>query len=422
MKRALLPLAGIGLMLVIASSDTFGRGGGGRGGGGGGGGARGGGGGARPSAGAGRSPSLGGGGGNYSRPSGGGTARPNTGAVTRPNTGAITPRPNTGAISRPNVGSNVGAVTRPSTGDVGRFLDIQAPATGAIGAGNIGGGNVAGGGFFEGGRASQLPAGGAGIASRPGVGNGDRTGIGSALQNRGNLANNRPDRIDNRQQRQGDRQQRRDQVRDQVRDNHPQLNFWSQYPNWAAWRINRPYRWATWAAITGWFGAGWGEPVYYNYGDNVYYSGDQVIYGDQPAATADAYADQAEAIASSAPQGNPQDSEWMPLGVFAVTQDGAANGAVPTIYVQLAVNKAAVINGFVNNTATGDTQPLVGKVDKTTQRAAWEINGKQFPVMETGIFSLTQDAAPALIHFADGQTQQWLLVRLPDPTTPSTSQ
>jgi len=35
--------------------------------------------------------------------------------------------------------------------------------------------------------------------------------------------------------------------------------------------------------------------------------------------------------------------------------------------------------------------------------------------METGIYNLTKDDAPALLHFEDGQTQQWLLVRLDDP-------
>jgi hypothetical protein len=35
--------------------------------------------------------------------------------------------------------------------------------------------------------------------------------------------------------------------------------------------------------------------------------------------------------------------------------------------------------------------------------------------METGIYNLTKDTAPALVHFADGQTQQWLLVRLDEP-------
>jgi hypothetical protein len=35
--------------------------------------------------------------------------------------------------------------------------------------------------------------------------------------------------------------------------------------------------------------------------------------------------------------------------------------------------------------------------------------------METGISNLTKDESPALIHFAEGQTQQWLMIRLEDP-------
>ena len=54
-------------------------------------------------------------------------------------------------------------------------------------------------------------------------------------------------------------------------------------------------------------------------------------------------------------------------------------------------------------------------IDKTSQRAAWGVAGQERPIMETGIANLTQDQAPALIHFADGQTQQWLLVRLEEP-------
>jgi hypothetical protein len=37
--------------------------------------------------------------------------------------------------------------------------------------------------------------------------------------------------------------------------------------------------------------------------------------------------------------------------------------------------------------------------------------------METGVANLTQDTTPALIHFADGTTQQWLLVRMEQPGT-----
>jgi hypothetical protein len=53
--------------------------------------------------------------------------------------------------------------------------------------------------------------------------------------------------------------------------------------------------------------------------------------------------------------------------------------------------------------------------DKGTQRVAWNVVGKTRPIMETGIGNLTQDSAPALVHFADGQTQQWLMVRLEEP-------
>jgi hypothetical protein len=35
--------------------------------------------------------------------------------------------------------------------------------------------------------------------------------------------------------------------------------------------------------------------------------------------------------------------------------------------------------------------------------------------METGIANLTKDTSPALIHFPDGTTQQWLLVRMEQP-------
>lgn len=40
---------------------------------------------------------------------------------------------------------------------------------------------------------------------------------------------------------------------------------------------------------------------------------------------------------------------------------------------------------------------------------------EELPIMETGLENLTQDSVPALIHFADGQTQQWLMVRIPEP-------
>ena len=54
-------------------------------------------------------------------------------------------------------------------------------------------------------------------------------------------------------------------------------------------------------------------------------------------------------------------------------------------------------------------------VDKKSQRAAFVVSGKTSPILETGIVNLTKDEAPALLHFSDGQSQQWLLVRLEEP-------
>jgi hypothetical protein len=365
----------------------------------------------RPSAGA--RPSTG----NLSSPG----ARPSPG--TRPSTGGLPvagTRPGTGGL--PSAGTRPSTGARPSRGDLQNFLDVPKPSTGAIagagsrpGGSNLGaavGAGVAGGAAAEflqnrgGPSAGQLPAAG----TRPAAGQ-----VANRAAERGDLAGNRPERIENRQERQQNRTERRDEIRDQVRENHPRLDFWADHPNWAAWRINRPYRWATWGAIAGWVGYGWSEPAAYSYGDNVYYEGDSVYYGDQKVASAEEYTQQAEQIASSAPQVAPDKAEWMPLGVFALTPDGQASGPDPSLFLQLAISKEGIISGNLNNSATNSTQTIEGMADKASQRVAWTVAGKTRPIMETGINNLTDDTAPALVHFADGQTQQWLMVRLEEP-------
>jgi hypothetical protein len=257
-----------------------------------------------------------------------------------------------------------------------------------------------------------------GAGNRPGVGDRpgaiDRPGIGDRPI-AGQLPDNRPSRIKNREDRLQWRQNRRDEIRDHVKTHHPRWDFWKDHPNWARWRWNRPYRWATWAAVTGWFPWGWSQPVNYSYGDNVYYEGDTVYYGDEAVASAEEYVQQAQDIATSVPETVPADAEWLPLGVFALTQDGQSAGVDPTVFLQLSVSKQGIIAGTVHNAATDETASVEGMVDRKTQRAAWVITGKTSPIMETGIANLTKDDAPALLHFSDGQTQQWLMVRLEEP-------
>jgi hypothetical protein len=191
-------------------------------------------------------------------------------------------------------------------------------------------------------------------------------------------------------------------------DNHID---WPYYPGFGYWGA------AAWSGLTDWVDYGWTEPVYYNYGENVYYEDGSVYYGDQPVCTEEVYAQQAEAIAFDVPETKPAAKDWMPLGVFAMTQDGEPTGADPTMFLQLAVSKQGVINGTFQNTATNSAEAVEGMVDKETQRAAWTTKGKTRPLMEVGIVNLTKDSTPALIHFPDNTTQQCLLVRLEKPAS-----
>jgi hypothetical protein len=187
---------------------------------------------------------------------------------------------------------------------------------------------------------------------------------------------------------------------------------------WAAAGWKPGYAWtpATWPAVgacCGW--AAGVQPVVYNYGGNVTYQDDQVYYGSQPVATAEQYYQQASTLAASAPVPDPKAADWLPLGVFGLVQKEQSE---PHYVLQLAVNKAGAIAGNYTDLVSGTNVLVQGAVDKKTQRAAWTVGSNKTTVCETGIYNLTQDEAPALIHIGKEKTQQWLLVRLkqPEPT------
>ena len=86
-----------------------------------------------------------------------------------------------------------------------------------------------------------------------------------------------------------------------------------------------------------------------------------------------------------------------------------------TLYMQLAISKEGIIAGTFQNTATDKTIEVEGTIDNESQRAAWGPVDEDWPIMETGIYNLTENESGALLHFADGQTQQWSMVRLDEP-------
>ncbi len=210
-------------------------------------------------------------------------------------------------------------------------------------------------------------------------------------------------------------------------------NWWNgHHHHWCGWHygygFNR-YPWSYWwtypayGAVTNWFTWSapsnvWSEPVYYDYGQdgNVTYQDNSVYIGGEQVATSEEFAQSAMDLATVQPPADEtaaEAAEWLPLGTFAIsTSDKDVD---PTRVIQLAVDKQGVISGTLFNTQTDDAQSVQGQVDKNTQRVAFRIGESQDVVVETGIYNLTQEEAPVLVHFGQDRVENWLLVRMDNP-------
>lgn len=171
--------------------------------------------------------------------------------------------------------------------------------------------------------------------------------------------------------------------------------------------------------MTGWVGGAWAEPVYYDYGNTTTYQDGNVYQDGQQVASAEEYAQQAQQIAQTSVEETNETAEWMPLGVFAMVRE---KDSKPNMFLELAVSKKGTIAGTYSNTSSDSAQPVEGHVDKATQRAAWWIGNNQNNILETGIYNLTKEETPVLVHFGSQQTQTWLLVRLEEPTEAANTQ
>ena len=77
----------------------------------------------------------------------------------------------------------------------------------------------------------------------------------------------------------------------------------------------------------------------------------------------------------------PADSDWLPLGVFAVVPpDVAQQSGQAHNYQQLAVDRQGTIKGNFFDTISGTVQPIAGTVDRTALTASWTVgaNGSRF--------------------------------------------
>lgn len=196
------------------------------------------------------------------------------------------------------------------------------------------------------------------------------------------------------------------------------------------WGHARPGYWwrrATWATVAVWFPWRWSNAIYYDYGGNVYYSDNSVYVDGTEACSAEDYALQATAIATSAPPVEETadqtqqevEGEWMPLGVFTLVNEDQSD---PHMFLQLAVSKQGVIAGTYSNTITDAAEAVEGMVDEKSQRAAWTIGDNKEIVLETGIYNLTEDQTTVLVHFGTEKTQEWGMVRLDEPEADAAQQ
>jgi len=205
-------------------------------------------------------------------------------------------------------------------------------------------------------------------------------------------------------------------------------SWYARYPHaWHPYWIT-PYHWwyrPTWEHTCTWFAAHllvdrMHPRVYYPYyyGSNVVYR-DRIVYIDNVRyVTADEFYDQARYLANRV---EPSDtvvsesaSDWLTLGTFGIFKD---DGETDTgLLFQLAADKHGFIHGNLVDQADDTVWLVYGSVDPDTQRVAFRLADDDELVYECGLWNLTQDTAPMLVHFDAETTEQRTLIRLVDPT------
>ena len=191
--------------------------------------------------------------------------------------------------------------------------------------------------------------------------------------------------------------------------------WWGRYPGawfpgkWAL--VGTAWATAAWALAGPYCGCSGGSPAYYDYGGNVAYDDGTVYQDGEPVASAEEYYDQANQIAADGQ--TPQNQEWLPLGIFAIVSSEEQTQTDKV--AQLALNTEGVIRGNYHDLLADKVTPITGAVDKQTQRVAMKIEGNNDVIVETGLYNLTNDEAPVLVHFGADRQETRIFVRLKQP-------
>ena len=191
--------------------------------------------------------------------------------------------------------------------------------------------------------------------------------------------------------------------------------WYGRYPG--AWW---PGKWAM--AATAWAAWGWGtagsycgcsgEGAYYDYGGNVTYEDDTVYYGDQPVATAEQYYDQAEQTRRFRPDG----PERGVAALGGVRRDYRTD-ADPDRQGHPTCRQQGRRHSRQSPRLRSPTRSFPSSARLTRRPSASPSRWKatKFVVMETGLYNLTNDEVPVLVHFSPDRQEGRTLIRLKQP-------
>lgn len=200
----------------------------------------------------------------------------------------------------------------------------------------------------------------------------------------------------------------RNDVIHQHPDRHRWFNdrFWKKhdyYPDY--WHHGQNlWRYGSWTTINNWLSLYQAAPIYYEGG----YPLDYQEYGTWQGLEQPSYYPENVQYAGPPSQ---MESDWLPLGVFALTNN-ENEPSQAMMFFQLSLNKEGAIEGSYYNQTTDGVFPIEGIIDRSTQRAVWKIaEGENSPIFETGLYNLTLPETSVDVYFGE-DVQQWLMIRI----------
>ncbi len=201
--------------------------------------------------------------------------------------------------------------------------------------------------------------------------------------------------------------------RERIFDDYFWNRFRSSHRNWV---FDNRFHWGvetTWPSLVVWLPWQMSRPIYYYYGSDgmVYYSATEDFAYLTPVSSREQFVAEAARIANTQRPLPRSQSDWLPLGMFALASDDESS-AMPKRYISLAISKQGAVTGAYFDVANNEMLEIQGGIDPQNQRAAWKFVGRDWPIMESGLYNLTKEESTLLIHTSPRRTDTQLIIRL----------